>query len=163
MVVLLVKAHPDMENVEAFEIPDDHEWNLDIFIPSTGELRENVKLTRTEEIEIPNSRGTCNLLLKVDKNVYATLLIENIPKVTRSVIGSEEGETGKAVPVLAVDCRGCEIKSWKPTGYYKVTTPTGTVFDEVDLQSGEWYDVDPESNILVSIMSMKSTIEVYRK
>jgi hypothetical protein len=163
MVLLLLKAHAEMENVESFEFPEDHEWLIDVVIPASGETRHNVKLSRTEELEIPNSRGLANLILKVDKNVYATIKIEDIPKVTRNKITATDSESGTLVPILGVDCRGCEILAWKPTGFYSATTPTGTNFEEVDLQEGEWYDVDAETNLPVSITNIRSEIEVYRK
>ena len=163
MVVLIIKAKVEMDNVDILEFPEDHEWCVDVYLTASGELKENVKLSRTEEVDVPNSRGTANLILKVDKNVYATIKIEDIPKVTSTRITAADSESGENVVILALDCRGCEIKAWRPTGFYKVTTPEGTEFDEVDLHTGEWYDVDAETNMPVSIMSIKSEIQMYRK
>ena len=163
MVFQLIKACIELDNVETLEFPEDHEWCVDVFLPGSGEVRENVVLSRSEDLEIPNSRGTANVVIKVDKNIYATIKIEDVPKVTTRSISAADAENGKYVPLLGVDCRGCELKAWKPTGFYTATSPDGKVFDEVDLQNGEWYDVDPETNLPVSVMSIKSQIDVYRR
>ena len=163
MVVQVIKILPEMDHIETLEFPSDHLWCLDVFIPQSGETREGVNICLDEEVEIPNSRGTANLVLKIDKNVLATITITDIPKVTKNLITASDYESGKYTSVIAFDCRGCEITAWKPTGFYTATTPSGTVFHEVDLQTGEWYDVDSESNLPVSIMSVKSIVEVHRK
>lgn len=162
MVVQLIELKLDMENIKSFTIPDDHIWKLDLVFPSTGDSRSGINLSPSEEVEIPNSRGTANLVLRIDKNVCATLKIQPLPKIVRNGITDEESEKGQFVPVLAVECRGCEIQSWTPTGYYQVATLSGSIFDEVDLSAGEFYDVDPETNEPVSIISFKSKIVVYR-
>ena len=163
MVVLVLKVLPEFDNVEALEFPRDHEWCLDIDVGGSGEIREKVNVSSAEDFEIPNSRGTANLVLKVDKNNYATITISEIPKLTTERITGDNAEAGKYTPIVAFDCRGCEIKKWHPTGYYTVTTPNGAIFSEVDLQSGEWYDVESETNMPVSITSIKHELDIYRK
>lgn len=161
MVVQVVKFKAEFENVETFTIPEDHEWCFDIVIPSTGEVRENVKFSTQEEVEVPNSRGIANLVIKIDRNVHATVTVEQLPKLVKSEFSGDDA--GTFVPVLAVDCRGCEIKAWKPTGYYTVTTPSGSKFDEVDLESREWYEVDAEINEPVSVTQVETCIDAHRK
>lgn len=163
MVLQLLKVLPELENVKTLEIPTDHIWCLDIELLGTGELRESVILCRDEMVEVPSSRGTANLILKVDNNQYATISIIDDPNKVKTSISSEDSESGRYVGVVAFDCRGCLVKSWRPTGFYTVRTPNGTEFTEVDLQSGEWYDVDPSTNQPVSIMSVKYEIEQFRK
>jgi hypothetical protein len=163
MVVLVLKVLPEVDNVESIEFPRDHEWCLDIDMGGTGEIRDKVVVSRSDEFEVPNSRGTANLVLKMDTGSYATVTILDIPKFTKDVISASDSESGLYTPIVAFDCRGCEIKKWHPTGYYTVTTPSGTTFSEVDLQLGEWYDVDKETNLPVSIMSVKHELDIYRK
>ena len=160
-MVQIVKFKAELENVKTFSIPEDHEWCFDIVIPSTGEVRENVKFLVQDEVEVPNSRGIANLVIKVDRNVHATLTVESLPKIIKSEISSDD--SGSQVPVLAVDCRGCEIQAWKPTGFYTVIAPSGTRFEEVELESREWYDVDPETNEPVSITNVETSIDAHRK
>jgi hypothetical protein len=162
MVLQLIKIKLDMENIESFSIPEDHAWKLDVRLTSTNDVRMGVDLSAVDEVEIPNSRGMANLVLRVDKNDYATLKIQPLPKIIKSSISATDCEKSDFVPVLAVECRGCEIQSWTPTGYYQVTTRSGSVFDEVDLSQGEWYEVDAETSEPVSIVSFSSKIDVHR-
>ena len=163
MVVVLLKILPELDNIESFEISSDHQWCLDIELQGSGELRESVKISRAEEVEVPSSRGTANMILKVDKNHYASITIMDIPKVTTNTILAGDADCGKYTGVVAFDCRGCEIKAWKPTGFYTVKTPNGTEFDEVDLQTGDWYDVETDTNLPVGVLSVKYVIEPFRK
>lgn len=162
MVVQLIKIKLDMENIESFSIPEDHVWNLDVRLTLTNDVRTGVNLSAVDEVEIPNGRGTANLVLRVDKNDYATLKIQPLSKIVQGCITAGDCEKGDFIPVLAVECRGCEIQSWTPTGYYQVTTRSGSGFDEVDLSQGEWYEVDAETNEPVSIVSFISKIDVHK-
>jgi hypothetical protein len=159
MVLQVIKVKLDMDNIESFSVPEDHIWNLNVVFPSTGETRSGVQLSTNEEVDIPNSRGTANLVIRVEKNVYATLKIDATSKSVKPEVTEEDSEKGRFVPLLAIECRGCEIESWAPTGYYRVTSRSGHVFEEVDLSQGEWYEVDPETNEPVSLVSIESRIE----
>ena len=163
MVVQLLKVLPEFDNVESLEFPSDHQWCVDVEVQGSGEIRESVRISRVEEVEVPSSRGTANLILKVDKNQYASISIIDIPKVTTNIISVDQADSGKYTAVVAFDCRGCEIKSWRPTGFYSAKTPNGTEFDEVDLQTGDWYDVEVDTNLPVGVLSVKHAIEQFRK
>ncbi len=163
MVVQVVKVLPEFDNVEWLEFPSDHQWCVDIEIQGSGEVRESIRISRNDEVEVPSSRGTANLILKLDKSHYASVSIVDIAKVTTSTICSEDADSGKYTAVVAFDCRGCEIKAWRPTGFYTIKTPSGAQFDEVDLQTGEWFDVDTDTNLPVGVLSVKYEIEQYRK
>jgi hypothetical protein len=161
MVVQLIQISCDLENLESFRIPVDHEWTFDLRLTSDDEVCKNVTLT-TEDVQgIPNSRGSANLILSAGKNNYATITVEALPKVVNAEFGANE--SGKQVVVLALDCRGCEIIAWKPTGFYEAVSTAGTTFGEVDLSECEWYDVDPETNEPVSITNVVTSIVNYKK
>jgi hypothetical protein len=160
MVLQLIKISCELDNLDSFEVPEDHDFIFDIEL-GISELRKNVKFTVQTEEEIPNSRGVANIVLKIDKNSFASIRAEPLPKIVKRELCFSD--SGKYVALLALECRGCEVKAWKPTGYYKATTSHGTVFEEVDLSSGEWYDVDKETNEPVSITNVQTSIEVYRK
>jgi hypothetical protein len=163
MVVQVLKIRAELDNVDTLEFPNDHEWCVDITIPQTGDVRKGVKFSIDDEQEVPNSRGTAHLILKLDKNFYATVSIVDMPKETRGTITSTDSEAPTYVPVVAFECRGCEIEKWNPTGFYKITTPNGQVFDEVDLSAGEWYDVESDTNMPVSVISVQSDLVVCKK
>jgi hypothetical protein len=160
MVVQLLTITCDLEGVRSFSVPDSHEWTLDIVI-GHDEVRENIKLCRNDCVDIPNSRGIANIVLNIERGRYATISVEQIRDIVRTDISSDD--SGRDVPLLAVECRGCTISAWKPTGFYTVVTESGSVFDEVDLSEKEWYDVDPETNEPISITNVRTSIETYRK
>ncbi len=157
MVVFVIKASAELDNVESLEFPADHDWCIDLYLTGSGETRERVTVSRAKEVEILNSRGTANLVVKVDKT-FATVNVEEIPKLTKSSIT----ESRAATPLIAFECRGCEITKWHPTGFFTVTSSDGSRFDEVDLGEGEWCEVDPETNLPVSILDLTSVIETYK-
>lgn len=159
MVVQLLSLKCDLDNIESLSVPEDHEWMLNVNVG--GELRQGVRFSTKDEIEIPNSRGTTNLVIKIDKNAYASITVEAIPKTVKSDITSDD--FGKSVPLLAVDCRGCDIESWTAIGFYSARTHSGTVFDNVDLSQKEWYDVDTELNEPVSITNVETSVQWHRK
>lgn len=155
MVVQVIWAKAEFENVASLQIPGDHEWVLDVEVG--GELRKGVTVCAREILEVPNSRGTANLVIKVDKNIFATINIVDIPKVVKSseITCSDEG----LVPVLGLECRGCEIRGWSPTGFYQAKSAlSDTVFPEVDLQTGEWCDFDAEGGQPVSILNFQCEV-----
>jgi hypothetical protein len=160
MVIQLVHVTCEIENLHSFVIPEDHEFIFDVEL-SSSEIRQNVKFTLLNEEEIPNSRGVANLIFKIDKNAYASIKAELLPKTVKRELNSDD--SNREVAVLALDCRGCEVRAWKPTGFYRAVSAQGTVFDDVDLSTGEWYDVDPETNEPVSITNVRTSIDVYRK
>lgn len=163
MVIQLLKVRAELDNIESLEFPKDHLWCFDVSIPQAGEVRKGVQFSIDDESEVPNSRGTANLILKVDKNFYATVSILDLPKETRNSISSEDSEAGQYVAIAAFECRGCELEKWNPTGYYTITTPCGEKFEEVDLSTGEWYEVEQETNTPVSVISVISELVVLKK
>lgn len=161
MVLQLIQVSCELDNLSCLVIPADHEWKVDVRLSSDDEIRKNISLRSDELHEIPNSRGSANLILSAGKNNYATVTIEQLPKMVSSKIQAES--SGKLVTLLAVDCRGCEIVAWHPTGFYEAVSTAGTRFDEVDLSEGEWYDVDTETNEPVSITNVVASIVNHRK
>lgn len=158
-----MKVRAEIENIETLEFPRDHQWCFDIRVPQTGEVRHGVKFSIDDESEVPNSRGMAHLILKVDKNCHATVSILDLPKEIRYFINPVDSESGTFVPIAAFECRGCELEKWNPTGYYTITTPCGEKFEEVDLSTGEWYDVEKDTNMPVSVISVDSQLGVIKK
>ena len=157
MVVQIVSLKCELDNIESLSVPADHEWVFDIRLTASDEVRTGVKVSTENEVEIPNSRGNTNLVIKVGKNIYATITVEDAPKIVKKEVSLDD--SGKRIPLFAVDCRGCEIVAWHPTGYYSAVSVNGTRFDHVDLSEKEWYDVDTETNEPVSITNVESFID----
>ncbi|KAH9937199.1 uncharacterized protein B0H18DRAFT_1081454 [Fomitopsis serialis] len=67
---------------------------------------------------------------------------------------------GRQWPVrafLTIDCRGLEFVGFDPRGTWRcVGAESATVFDEVDLDEGEWVDYDEKAALPVGISNIES-------
>ncbi|KAL8429215.1 hypothetical protein Efla_006204 [Eimeria flavescens] len=64
MVRLLLRMKAELENVESVEFPPDYTYNIDVTQSGGSEEKKGVTLSAAEEFEIPNSRGTANLVMR---------------------------------------------------------------------------------------------------
>jgi hypothetical protein len=130
---------------------------------SAGEdAKEGVRVTATEEHDLPGSRGTANFVCKWvrDAKHAASIVVETTVKgVTRDLTGEDEGAW---VPVCGFECRGIEPTALHLGGGFTVTTPAGTVFEDVDLSEGDWVDFDEKGGDSVGIYGMEARFEVRR-
>ncbi|XDG03543.1 hypothetical protein ABKA04_003158 [Annulohypoxylon sp. FPYF3050] len=59
----------------------------------------------------------------------------------------EQGEPPKQQTIIEFDCRGLEFTSFTPEGEWLADgVESGTKFEGVDLQEGEWYEYDEKAN-----------------
>lgn len=110
---------------------------------------------------MPGSRGVANFVCKWvrDAKHAASIVVEETVKgVTRDVTGEDEGQW---VPVCGFECRGIEPTKLHLGGGFTVTTPAGTVFEDVDL-SEDWVDFDEKGGDSVGIYDMEARFEVRR-
>ena len=84
-----------------------------------------------------------------------------VKKVTRPLTGDD---SGKWVPVVCFECRGCDVLRWRPSEAqgWRVTSAGGAVFEDADL-SDEWTEYDEKLGESVSIMGLDSKVEVWRE
>ncbi|KAL9244140.1 hypothetical protein vseg_017946 [Gypsophila vaccaria] len=80
-------------------------------------------------------------------------------------------------PLTAADCKaekykpliGFECCGLEPFGTYflgpqwKVQARSGTIFEDVDLTSGEWAEYDEKKNVPVTITNLKAKLEVLNR
>jgi len=69
-----------------------------------------------------------------------------------------EDDSGKFVPVLALECRGIEPYAYHPMGgEFVIVSKGGKKFSEdVDLSEGDWGDYDEENDMSVSVSDFES-------
>ncbi|KAL8274852.1 hypothetical protein Esti_001204 [Eimeria stiedai] len=138
MVRLLLRMKAELENVESIEFPPDYTFNLDVTQSGGTEERKGVTLSASEAFEIPNSRGTANLILKFGGSKQpATINVEHVKGVTRPYTAAD---SGKFVPIVSFECRGMEPISWTPTSGC-VVRGEKTQFSNVDLAE-DWAEFD---------------------
>ena len=150
MGVHLLSFKADLENVETLHFPADHAWVLG-FRDENADERRNVVLCTSDSVEIPGSRGSANLLLKFPA--------ATTPAAISVAASDKHGTTaytksGEFQPILAVECRGAQPFEWTPTGFYVAHAPSGTTFDQVDLQDGDWCDFDADADCSVGVFNV---------
>lgn len=58
--------------------------------------------------------------------------------------------------VLEFECRGCEFVEFRPDGSWQARgLDSGTVFNDIDLTEGDWFDYDEKAGAEVSIKELK--------
>ncbi|PFH32164.1 DUF866 domain-containing protein [Besnoitia besnoiti] len=159
MVIIVLRMKAELENVESIEIPADHTWVLDVKQATGEDVRERVTLSAAETLEIPNSRGTANFLVRWNgSKSVSTINIQDVKNVTRRTYTAED--SGKFVPVVAFECRGAEPIKWHPADGYTVRSKKAT-FKDVDL-SEDWVDYDQDANLSVGIYNVEYEFQVSR-
>ncbi|CAN3354642.1 hypothetical protein DICA4_B07250 [Diutina catenulata] len=77
-------------------------------------------------------------------------------EVTKKTVDESEVWT----PLLELDARGLDFKSFIPQGQFEcVGAESGTKFAEVELEENEWYDYDEKTGAEVSITEVEWRIE----
>jgi hypothetical protein len=65
-------------------------------------------------------------------------------------------EPAKAQRILEFECRGCEFSDFKPEGNWEAKgIDSNTVFKDIDLSEGDWFDYDEKAGAEVSIKDLK--------
>ncbi|KAL8447069.1 hypothetical protein Emed_004657 [Eimeria media] len=111
MVRLLLRMKAELENVESIEFPPDYTYNLDVTQSGGTEERKGVTLSASEEFEIPNSRGTANLILKFGGSKQAaTINVEQVKGVTRPYTAADSGKFRVGLPTTAAAAAAAAAK-----------------------------------------------------
>ena len=148
---LSIKA--DLENIAQLMPLEDNLWKFDVESQS-GERREGITFSRSDEMEMEGSKGTAHFIMKwPGEHNQTTIKIVPIKKVDGSY-----KESGKWIKILALECRGITPIKWIPSVDFSATTTGGFVFGEVDL-SDDWAEYDEENDESVSVMNLESRIE----
>ncbi len=83
--------------------------------------------------------------------------IVDLKKVSGSYLADQSG--GVMVPILGLECRGLIPVRWVPGVDGTCVSVGGKVFEDVDLQEGDWAEYDDENDLAVSITNLEHCIE----
>lgn len=147
----------DLENVEAVEFPTEYIWNIDVTQSGGQEVREGVTVCAAEEVDIPNSRGTANLVIKFGGKNPATISVEQVKGVTRPYTAEDAGQF---VPIVAFECRGMEPTKWTPTEGC-IVRGKKAAFKDADIAE-DWADFDEAANQSVGIYNLEYDFVVHK-
>ncbi|KAG5438549.1 hypothetical protein PCANB_002653 [Pneumocystis canis] len=123
---------------------------------SCREIHPNlIRISLEETVEIPNSRGKASLVWKCR---YCQR--ENSANIKGEISEYTHEISPKESLVISFECRGCEFIEFFPDGEWSCKgSESNTLFHEINLSQGEWYDYDEKSQTEVSIINIKWEIK----
>eukprot|EP00756_Hemistasia_phaeocysticola_P048290 Hpha_TRINITY_DN22720_c0_g1::TRINITY_DN22720_c0_g1_i1::g.34283::m.34283 len=142
----------ELHNIDRMQFPSDTRINLKCQHPSSGDEFPNIWVDPSEELEIPGSRGTCNVLVKVAQKRYGTIVID-----AKDFTYTQEDADKGFKEVCVLDCREIEPVKWlfDSEPIFTATGLEGYGFDEVKFDEGEWYDYDEKGSCETSITNIQ--------
>mmetsp|Transcript_30016 Transcript_30016/g.45227 ORF Transcript_30016/g.45227 Transcript_30016/m.45227 type:complete len:172 (-) Transcript_30016:91-606(-) len=161
LIGLFMKAQ--LENIEKIEFPVNTDWTVDVSAGNGIDTRERVTINAQDEVDIPNSKGTCNFTVKFEGSKQpATISVVTLSRKVeaKELKGQTLGEySGSGLkPIAVFDCRGAEPTKWYPVGPFKVTaSDSSKAFDDVDLSDAledGWCEYDDEKDQPVGITEL---------
>ncbi|EPQ60572.1 DUF866-domain-containing protein [Gloeophyllum trabeum ATCC 11539] len=157
MVRLLLSIKADLENVtDLIPASDSFEYFFEVKCTSCNEVHPKyVSLNRLEEKNVAGGKGsTANFVWRCGlckRESSAKFEPANPPQPYTA------DSSGQFAPLVTIDCRGLEFTNFDPRGTWKcVGAESGTVFNEVELEGGEWVDYDEKASLPVSVMKFES-------
>ncbi|KAK8830909.1 hypothetical protein WA577_003609 [Blastocystis sp. JDR] len=129
MPILGLYLKAEVENVESIEAGKDTIWSAFVQCTNCGERSANrVELSPNDEVEVPDSRSTCNCLYKC-KGCKRKIVINVVTDFPSQCTSFEEPGL-----IAKFEVKGAELVDFQPDDSFRVHTPSGEVFDHVDLQ-----------------------------
>ncbi|KAJ6519732.1 hypothetical protein C8R45DRAFT_952518 [Mycena sanguinolenta] len=147
MVRLLLSIKAELENVTSLEPADDFEYFFKVTCNSCHETHPKfVSLNRQDSYELSGSKGnTANFVWRCGQCKR-----ESSAKF-EGAVQAYTAENAQFGPLLVIECRGLEFIDFEPRGLWKCKGMKGTVFPDVDLESGEWTDYDEKAALPVGV------------
>ncbi|KAI0068428.1 DUF866-domain-containing protein [Artomyces pyxidatus] len=156
MVNLLLSIKAELENVtDLVPASDDFEYFFQVKCTSCNETHPKlVSLNRIEEREVSAGKGsTAHFVWKCGlckRESWAKFDSSSSPQPYSN------DSNGQFAPFLTVDCRGLEFIGFDPRGIWKCRgAESGSSFDEVDLDEGEWVDYDEKAKLPVGVSKVE--------
>lgn len=160
MVQFALKLTAELFNVTNLEPIDDpenaFEYTFRIQCTSCREIHgKPVTINRFESHEITGSRGEASFVFRCKQ-----CKSEHSASITRTGDSLTPENSNKPVTILTIDSRGLDVLEFIPEGEFRcVGEESGTIFKEVELSEGEWYDYDNEAGDEVSVTEVKWIVE----
>lgn len=158
MVQYSLKVTAELDGVtdlEPVDTPESaFEYGFTIQCTSCREIHPKpVPINRFETHEMSGSRWEASFVFrcKLCKSEHSA----SIFRTDKAFLVEDK----KPVAILTIDARGIDFMEFIPEGEFQCKgEETGTLFKEVELADGEWYDYDDKGGNEVSITDVKWTI-----
>lgn len=146
-----------LEPVDTAEQP--FEYTFEIQCTACREVHpKEVAINRFERHDIPGSRGEANFVFRCK-----ACKKESNASITRTgkTYDLEDSETD--VAVLEIEARGLEFVRFVPDGFFRARgAESGTPFDEIELNDGEFYDYDDNAGNEVSVTEVRWELKLVK-
>ncbi|MED6157051.1 hypothetical protein PIB30_019890 [Stylosanthes scabra] len=113
-----------------------------------------------ETFSVPRSKGSAHLFQKCKlcgRDGTVAMIEGKGQPLTYS-----QSQSGKYTPLMMFDCRGYEPVDFVFANGWKAESLEGTVFDDIDLSSGEFAEYDEKGQCPVMISNLRSTFSVVK-
>ena len=176
MVLFLLFIKADFENIGSVSLCKDRNLCVSVRNPlSDFETREKVVFNPSETVEQEEGarQSPHHLSIKWEGNKKPCILecldetaaksaLKKTKKKSNDVPRDlTEDDSGRWVPILAMECRGLEPYAFHVMGgEFVITSQGGKVFSEdVDLSEGDWAEYDDENDAAVSLSNIEFKLE----
>jgi hypothetical protein len=145
-----------------FPLPSSEEFSLRFKLQckSCNEIQSKTSVledgfNHEAKTDIPGGKGTASL---VQKCGFCSSPFSLDVTSTESQIGSYSSETKAPAFLATLECRGCEPVEFEAGPGWAVEGSGGTIFNDVDLTSGDFCEFDEKSDASVTVSSIVGII-----
>ncbi|XP_064122948.1 CXXC motif containing zinc binding protein-like isoform X1 [Macrobrachium nipponense] len=154
--VFKVAIRAQLENITALEAPgDDFQYCIKIKCTSCNEEADKWQyVSADEQVEMPGSRGVCNLLIKCKlcKKINSMDVLMQHKKLYNA------DDVPNLKEIIAFDCRGLAVTGFQfGEGWQCKGAESGTQFTILNLDE-DWCDYDEKQNCTVGITELEYKI-----
>jgi hypothetical protein len=135
---------------------EDMQYTVNFQQSGGSEVKEGVVVSMDEQVDPGNGSDACHAVLRWGGKTTSSITLMQIEGVTRDVTADD---SGSPVPLIAMECRGCEPIAWSVGDGWKVTLPGGQTFEDVDL-SEDWTEFDEGTNEPVMVTEISTSVAV---
>ena len=123
--------------------------------------RESIDTPRKTRAYIPNhSQVHANFVMKWSESKRdCNISIIELKDFTRNQYTA--GDVGEFVPVVAFECRGCDVVGFKLHDPFEIESTGGYVWKDAELDDAEWCEYDEENDLSVMLTEFESKIEAH--
>lgn len=155
MVLLQLSIKAELENVTDLQpASDDFEYHFKVKCSSCNEAHPKVvSMNRLEEHEVSGGKhATAHFVWRC-----SFCRRESSAKFDTSYkVKPYTSENAQFQPLLVIECRGLEFTDFEFRGPWKCVGLNGTVFNDIDLEEGDWTDYDEKAAQPVGISTLES-------
>ena len=159
MVNLYLKVKAELENVTdvqpAHTPQNPYEYVFIIECTTCRQVHNKpVSINCYEKHDINGSRGEASFVFRC-KNCRS----EHSAQITRTKEKLTAETSEKWTRLLEIEARGIDFKKFISEGIWECSgVDSGTMFDDVDLEDGEWHDYDENLKVEVSVVDVEFKI-----